>query len=81
MNDATALKIVNDPNNGLRVSRAIALPLLALSALMLVDAAACASVGEAAIGVIGLIAAFALGRGQREPSQAEVSQKLSPSAG
>ena len=71
-----ALKIVNDPNNGLRVSRAIALPLLALSALMLVDAAACASVAEAAIGIIGLVAAVALGRPQRE-----VSQTLSPSAG
>lgn len=76
MNDMNALKIVNDPNNGLRVSRAIALPLLALSALMLVDAAACASVTEAAIGIIGLVAAVALGRPQRE-----VSQTLSPSAG
>jgi hypothetical protein len=76
MNDMNALKIVNDPNNGLRVSRAIALPLLALSALMLVDAAACASVAEAAIGIIGLVAAVALGRPQRE-----VSQTLSPSAG
>lgn len=76
MNDMNALKIVNDPNNGLRVSRAIALPLLALSALMLVDAAACASVAEAAIGIIGLVAALALGRPQRE-----VSQTLSPSAG
>ena len=76
MNDMNALKIVNDPKNGLRVSRAIALPLLALSALMLVDAAACASVAEAAIGIIGLVAAVALGRPQRE-----VSQTLSPSAG
>lgn len=76
MNDMNALKIVNDPNNGLRVSRAIALPLLALSALMLVDAAACASVAEAAIGIIGLVASVALGRPQRE-----VSQTLSPSAG
>ncbi|RZA16571.1 MAG: hypothetical protein EOP02_22840 [Proteobacteria bacterium] len=76
MNDMNALNIVNDPNNGIRVSRAIALPLLALSALMLVDAAACSSIAEAAIGVIGLVAAFALGRPQHV-----LSQTPSPSAG
>ena len=43
---------------------------------MLVDAAACSSIAEAAIGVIGLVAAFALGRPQHA-----LSQTPSPSAG
>lgn len=52
-----------------RVSRRIALPLFALSALMMADSWVCASVGEAAIGLLGLFAALVLCNPQRHVSQ------------
>jgi len=63
-------------NKANRTSRAIAIPMFILSAVMVADSMICASFAEAAIGVIGLFAALALSQPERH-----LSQTLLPSAG